>query len=429
MTTRVNLTATSLDQDAIASDLATHISSLMNVTATSTGGRVDIVYDNADYPISAARGLVIDPVNGFRDVAAADKTPTTTQITDDSTDPLTAMTQNVINPENNGDIGAITFGIAAHDQTAETLGLVERGHPAIVQSQVNITATITDVNTGMVVRTLVRPVTFDDAANEARMVNQIAGEIRSNFDQFVSIITTVDTNSDFFRVSSRAFTPELQLALDVSPTDPFTAQNLVTSFIRADAPIFSPNDFMGLNDPERPWLADTFNFAKNVVILANTKQIMGSGFGFTFGGDPTTAPITVGTPYNSYVERIHNPLDGEVEYTKAAEHVQLLLSDGDVDIQLGMTDSPGDLNNLYVDETGNAIPTRTFFREEDYKTDWRRHGRLFNIRISDPTRIIDATTGLERPKVSTDPETGWRVAGYGVSAGREEARGGRARRN
>ena len=173
---------------------------------------------------------------------------------------------------------------------------------------------------------------------------------------------------------------------------------------------------------DRPWLTTEFNLARDFVLVAGDRFIHGERFGYTFGADPTIiANPVVGTSYDSYVERIHNSLDGEVEHTKAAESVQLLLSDGDVDVQLGMTDAPGDTDSLYVDERGQEIPTRTFFYENDYKVDWRRHGRLFNIRISDPTR----NQPEDDPTTTTVTPQGWRVSGYGLSAAVEERRGGR----
>ena len=212
--------------------------------------------------------------------------------------------------------------------------------------------------------------------------------------------------------------------------DNVTRQDNPESFIRSDAPTVTPDRISSNNDQTRPWRTNQFNLGREFVITASQNgQSFGHGFGFTSGAAPVNTvnntDAIAGTPYNSYVERIHNPLDGEVEYTKATEYVQLLLSEGDTDVLLGMTDSPGDLRNLYVDENGTDITTRTFFRENDYKVDFRRHGRLFNLRISDPTRIVDAATDTSRARTSEDPATGWRVAGYGLSAGREEQRGGR----
>ena len=451
--TRINSTATT--PAGIATDFATAINAIPNILASSDGSEIRLIYPSSRYAVSSARALTLGqganwtsggitlagPIAGNRDRSAAEKTPTTTQITSDTIATPTATAGDTVNTNNTLTIA--DYGVAAYDATAETSDVV-RGHEAVTESMLTISIQLIETDSGTVRGSGMSTIGLGNNTNESGMVTLLQNALETNvFESFVTIESVVD---DGITMSTRAFGSNVELRMSLTLDDQ-TVQNTLTSFIRDDFPTMTPSTFSGFNDLERPWLTDIFNLARQVVILASAKTITGSGFGFTFDAAPadtvgnTTA--IVGTPYNSYVERIHNPLDGEVEYTKAAEHVQLLLSEGNTDILLGMTDSPGDLRNLYTDETGMAITSRTFFREEDYKTDWRRHGRLFNIRISDPTRVIDATTGLERPKYTAqntaagqefagmpiDPETGWRVAGYGVSAGREEARGGRARRN
>ena len=244
---------------------------------------------------------------------------------------------------------------------------------------------------------------------------------------------------------------------DTSATNPRTMASRFSAPLLTGGEARSPADLDELapftisesssNDPLRPWRVNSFNFAQEYVMVANSaprdpenpingvrlreSSIQGYGFGYYNFAAPVgtlgeNSAAKEGTPYSSYVERIHNPMDGEFEFTKMAESVQILLSDGDVDVQLGMTDAPGRETNLYDDENGMTIPAKTFFRDDDYKIDWRRHGRLFNIRITDPTTVETGT--MIRPKNDTDPATGWRIAGYGLSIARVEKRGGRAPR-
>ena len=393
--------------NGVATDLATAITAATGVaSATAVANVVNIVYSAEDFVVP------FTDLNTVRDLPAADKIPSGYTFTF----PDVTYTDNSANIEASDFVGA-AVGPNQIDTTA-----VIRGHPALTQSVMTATLSFTDIVTNEVINTETRMITFASGATESVMINTIANELATRFTEFVDILSQ-DTES--IQVSTRAFGTEVSLSIDLA-FDRQTLQDNSDSYIRADAPIPTPEGrFTGVNDLERPWLTDIFNLARQVVILASSKEINGSGFGFTFGADPTADPAVPGTAYESYVERIHNPMDNEVEFTKHAESVQLLLSDGDVDVQLGMTDSPGDRRNLYVDENGTDVATRTFYHQEDYKVDWRRHGRLFNLRISDPTRIIDATTDEERDRTTDDAATGWRVAGYGMSIGREERRGGR----
>ena len=461
-------------------EIATQIAGFIDdtfagVTVTTNGADIRLDYETADYLLTAARGLALNPTTGVRDANVANKTPTITYSNPGTPDFRPQTTE-----------PTFEYGIAAYDELDETATSVRRGHPAIPVSGITVTFSFTSRASGEVLSSDSRMETFENTANEASMIGTIADLITARFTSFVSILAQDDEE---IRLATRGFGSDNQLTLRLI-LDDFTLQDTPRSFIRENAattiPQLTPDDFTGSNDPERPWLADTFNLARDVVVLATSKTISGSGFGFTFDAAPA-GTITVNIPawvsgtdyasgsrvsvgtnffrrtavtdgfdntaqpggadtssfwapsndlndaitgdsYESYVERIHNPMDGEVEYTKQAESVQLLLSEGDVDVQLGMTDSPGDdrSENLYLDETGEEVVRRTFFHEQDYKVDWRRHGRLFNIRISDPTRVIDASTGQPRTKDITDPETGWRLAGYGLSVGTEEKRGGRS---
>ena len=176
------------------------------------------------------------------------------------------------------------------------------------------------------------------------------------------------------------------------------------------------------NDTQRPWRTDVFNLAREFVVVGSQNVLRAYNLGFEHVGLTPSS-------YSSYVERIHNPVDNEVEFTKGAAYMQLLLSDGDVDVTLGSTDSPGNVNGAFNNEMGEAVTPRLFEYENDYKVDFRRHGRLFNIRVEDPTQIRDAETGEIRDRIPGDPETPWRLAGYGVSASKEEQRGGRGTRS
>ena len=400
------------DEQGVATDLATGLAALpyirTAVVDSTNDAQVNITYEAEDYVVNAARGLVLNPATGVRDVPADMKIPTFAVAFPFTADAADATTDNSAN------IMADDFTAAAVGPNQADTALLVRGHP-------EIDATVISVTIG----TRTESITTENNATTQQLTTNLFNLITSQFSREVTA-SLIDPTT--INIVTRDFGDSL---LDLRIFfDNVTRQDTPESFIRSDAPTVTPDRISDRNDLIRPWRTNQFNLGREFVITAaQNGQSFGHGFGFTKGAAPVntvgnTDPI-VGDTYESYVERIHNPLDGEVEYTKAAEYAQLLLSDGDVDIVLGMTDSPGDLRNLYIQEDGTAVTPRTFFRENDYKVDFRRHGRLFNIRISDPTNIVDATTDQARARTTEDPATGWRVAGYGLSAGREEQRGGR----
>ena len=288
-----------------------------------------------------------------------------------------------------------------------------RGHPEILRTLITI-----DIN-GQV--TSLR--FSNNTSSPAQMVTDLFAILAVRYREEI-VVVPPEAGATSLTIQSRSL-DDSSLSAAIRFDDQ-TRQDTLESFRRADAPVATSSFVATATDPLRPWPNDEFNLAQNYVVLAGRGDLVATaegglereddriealGFGYKHGANAISNVI--GTNYDSYVERIHNSLDGEVEYTKAAESVQLLLSDADVQIRLGMTDSPGDETNLYVDETGEDIEAREFDHEEDYKVDFRRHGRLFNIRIEDVTDM--------------DYEDGWRVSGYGVSAGVEEQRGGRRR--
>ena len=310
---------------------------------------------------------------------------------------------------------------------------VRQGHPAVAATSIDISF----VNSRGETETVPRFTVVDGAT-----ATQVAEAVRENLQDVPSInvnavasdpTQVVYTTRDFgqgtltltveYDEQTRQDTPNSYRRRGDGTT--FTAPLLEGAEARSpvDRAQLTPASIVrpGTNDPDRPWATSVFNLGREFVLVAVNNQIQGYGFGYTFGAAPagtvTGAPFT-GDTYNSYVERIHNSMDGEFEYTKAAESVQLLLSDGNVDVTLGMTDSPGDTRNTFMDENGVAVEKRPFDYQEDYKVDFRRHGRLFNIRIEDEDITTEGVTfdGTDSP---------WRLSGYGMSISKEEKRGGR----
>ena len=435
-------TETIISAQQAATDVADAIGDT-NLGSSGTVGSTGIflfTYVARDYVVSAARALTLSTEAGVRDRLIEDKVPAFTVV------------PSVVGSNNNTDLPTITvdgqdfvnayygrtgFPGLPMGRTVAPTG-TQRGHPRVGPTRFRISLRRgTDPEP-----TVLNRVVPLDAPTPAQMASSLAAILRQIFRDTVNVVHTAgDTR---LRIETLDLNPDVTLEIAVS-LDPQTNQLFVsgaqnegfdnTPFRRPNAFVASPSFIETRTDADRPWNTNTFNYARNNVIIVGDVDVTGVrdsdatsdvgvtvegsrfesfGFGFSHGATDSDTP---GTPYYSYAERIHNPMDNEIEYTKSAESVQLLLSDGNVDVRLGMTDSPGDLRNLYRDENGETVVDRTFEYQEDYKVDWRRHGRLFNIRIGDQ-RDAEGEL-LETP-------TGWRVSAYGLSIGVEERRGGRS---
>jgi len=155
-----------------------------------------------------------------------------------------------------------------------------------------------------------------------------------------------------------------------------------------------------VTDADRPYSANSFNLNKFYPIVANQTSILCEGIGYTFNADPPNS--VVGSPYNSFVERIQLPIDNSVEYKKDISYVQLLVDEGNLLVKFKGSDSPGEKIDL------TSLTGKVFDFDSEYKLDFRENGRVFNIRIEDATSS------------STTP---WKVSGYGFKTERAESRG------
>ena len=406
LTSYSNVTSSDRDTFIDASHVATDVAATLQAnrqnfgiaSAVRSGSSITITYQQSDFVPTAEyavqRGFTV------RDVPIHQKSFIINDLLVDPSGLLNyATTGTYFDPVTDAEI-----------TTANTT----RGHPAILRTTV-----IVDINSQ------ITEIQFSNSGSSpAQMVTDLFAILSVAYREEV-IVVPPEAAATSLTIQSRNF-GETGLSIAIR-FDSQTRQDNLDSFLRNNAPAASPDFLSAVNDPLRPWPADEFNLAQNYVVLAGRGDLIpdpdteGSfiraqdrietlGFGYTFGRDAATG--VVGDSYESYVERIHNPIDGEVEHTKSAEFVQLLLSDADVQVQLGMTDSPGNVTDLYLDEDGGTVVPRVFSYNEDYKVDFRRHGRLFNVRISDVA--------------NTEYAAGWRLSAYGLSVGIEERRGRRS---